>query len=205
MTCRWGDCSPAQQLPEKSLGSGVQLGWGDPGLGTFPRSLCGTRALIRVPSSWHCAPAGETSSLGRGFWCKGPMRHLLMIKLSWLLPLLGFAHWCAHDLSSEHICGGPAQVCVCLRVVQELCLSSRPQLSDWALASAWAMRVSSPSARRWAGSFRDVLTWLLSFQWMKDMWRSDPCYADYGVDGSTCSFFIYLSEVSGFGGVHGCG
>lgn len=45
------------------------------------------------------------------------------------------------------------------------------------------------------GLLRDVLTWLLSFQWMKDMWRSDPCYADYGVDGSTCSFFIYLSEV----------
>lgn len=36
------------------------------------------------------------------------------------------------------------------------------------------------------------------FQWMKDMWRSDPCYASYGVDGSTCSFFIYLSEVSNF-------
>uniref|UniRef100_A0A8C1Q7U4 alpha-1,6-mannosyl-glycoprotein 6-beta-N-acetylglucosaminyltransferase n=1 Tax=Cyprinus carpio TaxID=7962 RepID=A0A8C1Q7U4_CYPCA len=31
--------------------------------------------------------------------------------------------------------------------------------------------------------------------WMKDMWRSDPCYSNYGVDGSTCSFFIYLSEV----------
>uniref|UniRef100_A0A671SC30 alpha-1,6-mannosyl-glycoprotein 6-beta-N-acetylglucosaminyltransferase n=1 Tax=Sinocyclocheilus anshuiensis TaxID=1608454 RepID=A0A671SC30_9TELE len=31
--------------------------------------------------------------------------------------------------------------------------------------------------------------------WMKDMWRSDPCYGNYGVDGSTCSFFIYLSEV----------
>uniref|UniRef100_A0A672Q982 alpha-1,6-mannosyl-glycoprotein 6-beta-N-acetylglucosaminyltransferase n=1 Tax=Sinocyclocheilus grahami TaxID=75366 RepID=A0A672Q982_SINGR len=31
--------------------------------------------------------------------------------------------------------------------------------------------------------------------WMKDMWRSDPCYGIYGVDGSTCSFFIYLSEV----------
>ncbi|XP_038607466.1 alpha-1,6-mannosylglycoprotein 6-beta-N-acetylglucosaminyltransferase A [Tachyglossus aculeatus] len=32
-------------------------------------------------------------------------------------------------------------------------------------------------------------------KWMRDMWRSDPCYASYGVDGSTCSFFIYLSEV----------
>ncbi|XP_048389779.1 alpha-1,6-mannosylglycoprotein 6-beta-N-acetylglucosaminyltransferase A isoform X2 [Stegostoma tigrinum] len=32
-------------------------------------------------------------------------------------------------------------------------------------------------------------------KWMKTMWRSDPCYASYGVDGSICSFFIYLSEV----------
>ncbi|XP_075037066.1 alpha-1,6-mannosylglycoprotein 6-beta-N-acetylglucosaminyltransferase A isoform X2 [Mixophyes fleayi] len=32
-------------------------------------------------------------------------------------------------------------------------------------------------------------------KWMKDMWRSDVCYSTYGVDGSTCSFFIYLSEV----------
>ncbi|KAK1876816.1 Alpha-16-mannosylglycoprotein 6-beta-N-acetylglucosaminyltransferase A [Dissostichus eleginoides] len=31
--------------------------------------------------------------------------------------------------------------------------------------------------------------------WMKDMWRSDSCYGNYGVDGSTCSYFIYLSEV----------
>lgn len=47
-----------------------------------------------------------------------------------------------------------------------------------------------------------VIMWYLTdcgfvlLQWMKDMWRSDPCYASYGVDGSTCSFFIYLSEVS---------
>ncbi|XP_076879333.1 alpha-1,6-mannosylglycoprotein 6-beta-N-acetylglucosaminyltransferase A [Brachyhypopomus gauderio] len=32
-------------------------------------------------------------------------------------------------------------------------------------------------------------------KWMKDMWRSDGCYGNYGVDGTTCSFFIYLSEV----------
>ncbi|KAM8934674.1 alpha-1,6-mannosylglycoprotein 6-beta-N-acetylglucosaminyltransferase A [Pelodytes ibericus] len=32
-------------------------------------------------------------------------------------------------------------------------------------------------------------------KWMKDMWKSDSCYSNYGVDGSTCSFFIYLSEV----------
>lgn len=31
---------------------------------------------------------------------------------------------------------------------------------------------------------------------MKEMWRSDSCYGSYGVDGSVCSFFIYLSEVS---------
>ena len=27
------------------------------------------------------------------------------------------------------------------------------------------------------------------------MWQSDPCYASYGVDGSECSFLMYLSEV----------
>ncbi|XP_078259557.1 alpha-1,6-mannosylglycoprotein 6-beta-N-acetylglucosaminyltransferase A [Rhinoraja longicauda] len=32
-------------------------------------------------------------------------------------------------------------------------------------------------------------------KWMKTMWQSDHCYASYGVDGSICSFFIYLSEV----------
>uniref|UniRef100_A0A4W4HT68 alpha-1,6-mannosyl-glycoprotein 6-beta-N-acetylglucosaminyltransferase n=1 Tax=Electrophorus electricus TaxID=8005 RepID=A0A4W4HT68_ELEEL len=32
-------------------------------------------------------------------------------------------------------------------------------------------------------------------KWMKDMWRSDTCYGNYGVDGTSCSFFIYLSEV----------
>ncbi|XP_031708201.1 alpha-1,6-mannosylglycoprotein 6-beta-N-acetylglucosaminyltransferase A [Anarrhichthys ocellatus] len=31
--------------------------------------------------------------------------------------------------------------------------------------------------------------------WMKEMWSTDSCYGSYGVDGSTCSFFIYLSEV----------
>ncbi|XP_071497328.1 alpha-1,6-mannosylglycoprotein 6-beta-N-acetylglucosaminyltransferase A-like isoform X3 [Diadema antillarum] len=32
-------------------------------------------------------------------------------------------------------------------------------------------------------------------KWMRDMWKSDPCYAHYGVDGSECSFRVYLSEV----------
>ncbi|XP_037542259.1 alpha-1,6-mannosylglycoprotein 6-beta-N-acetylglucosaminyltransferase A [Nematolebias whitei] len=32
-------------------------------------------------------------------------------------------------------------------------------------------------------------------KWMKDMWKSDPCYSSYGVNGSLCSFIIYLSEV----------
>ncbi|XP_072032100.1 alpha-1,6-mannosylglycoprotein 6-beta-N-acetylglucosaminyltransferase A-like isoform X2 [Amphiura filiformis] len=31
--------------------------------------------------------------------------------------------------------------------------------------------------------------------WMKNMWKSDVCYARYGVDGSQCSIHIYLSEV----------
>ncbi|KAJ8320432.1 hypothetical protein KUTeg_002019 [Tegillarca granosa] len=33
---------------------------------------------------------------------------------------------------------------------------------------------------------------------MKEMWKSDPCYASYGVDGSECSFVMYLSEVEGW-------
>lgn len=32
--------------------------------------------------------------------------------------------------------------------------------------------------------------------WMRQFWRSDPCYEkDHGVNGSICSFIIYLSEV----------
>uniref|UniRef100_A0A3Q2PML1 alpha-1,6-mannosyl-glycoprotein 6-beta-N-acetylglucosaminyltransferase n=1 Tax=Fundulus heteroclitus TaxID=8078 RepID=A0A3Q2PML1_FUNHE len=34
--------------------------------------------------------------------------------------------------------------------------------------------------------------------WMRARWTSDPCYAYYGVDGSDCSFLIYLSEVEWF-------
>ncbi|XP_031419477.1 alpha-1,6-mannosylglycoprotein 6-beta-N-acetylglucosaminyltransferase B isoform X2 [Clupea harengus] len=35
-------------------------------------------------------------------------------------------------------------------------------------------------------------------EWMRARWTSDPCYAFYGVDGSDCSFLIYLSEVEWF-------
>lgn len=35
-------------------------------------------------------------------------------------------------------------------------------------------------------------------EWMKQMWKSDPCYASYGVDGSVCSFIMYLSEIEGW-------
>ncbi|XP_052815041.1 alpha-1,6-mannosylglycoprotein 6-beta-N-acetylglucosaminyltransferase A-like [Mya arenaria] len=35
-------------------------------------------------------------------------------------------------------------------------------------------------------------------EWMKNMWQSDPCYASFGVDGSTCSFIMFLSEVEGW-------
>uniref|UniRef100_A0A671YU04 alpha-1,6-mannosyl-glycoprotein 6-beta-N-acetylglucosaminyltransferase n=1 Tax=Sparus aurata TaxID=8175 RepID=A0A671YU04_SPAAU len=38
----------------------------------------------------------------------------------------------------------------------------------------------------------------LPFQWMRARWTSDPCYAFYGVDGSDCSFLVYLSEVEWF-------
>ncbi|XP_046542925.1 alpha-1,6-mannosylglycoprotein 6-beta-N-acetylglucosaminyltransferase A-like isoform X1 [Haliotis rubra] len=34
--------------------------------------------------------------------------------------------------------------------------------------------------------------------WMSKMWKSDPCYATYGVDGSDCSYVMYLSEVEGW-------
>lgn len=39
------------------------------------------------------------------------------------------------------------------------------------------------------------IMFLRLFQWMRQMWQSDACYASYGVDGSECSFLMYLSEV----------
>uniref|UniRef100_A0A4W3K722 alpha-1,6-mannosyl-glycoprotein 6-beta-N-acetylglucosaminyltransferase n=1 Tax=Callorhinchus milii TaxID=7868 RepID=A0A4W3K722_CALMI len=38
--------------------------------------------------------------------------------------------------------------------------------------------------------------------WMKEMWQSESCYANYGVNGSTCSFIVYLSEVENFCPMH---
>lgn len=35
-------------------------------------------------------------------------------------------------------------------------------------------------------------------EWMRSKWTSDPCYAFYGVDGTECSFLVYLSEVEWF-------
>ncbi|XP_069769993.1 alpha-1,6-mannosylglycoprotein 6-beta-N-acetylglucosaminyltransferase A-like [Narcine bancroftii] len=35
-------------------------------------------------------------------------------------------------------------------------------------------------------------------KWMNEMWKSEPCYANYGVNGSICSFIKYLSEVENF-------
>ncbi|XP_068119772.1 alpha-1,6-mannosylglycoprotein 6-beta-N-acetylglucosaminyltransferase B isoform X4 [Hyperolius riggenbachi] len=35
-------------------------------------------------------------------------------------------------------------------------------------------------------------------EWMRSRWTSDPCYAFYGVDGTECSFLVYLSEVEWF-------
>ena len=36
------------------------------------------------------------------------------------------------------------------------------------------------------------------FQWMRQFWKSDPCYEkEHGVNGTICSFIVYLSEASG--------
>ncbi|KAM4692565.1 alpha-1,6-mannosylglycoprotein 6-beta-N-acetylglucosaminyltransferase B [Rhinophrynus dorsalis] len=35
-------------------------------------------------------------------------------------------------------------------------------------------------------------------EWMRSRWTSDPCYSFYGVDGTECSFLVYLSEVEWF-------
>ncbi|XP_072339424.1 alpha-1,6-mannosylglycoprotein 6-beta-N-acetylglucosaminyltransferase B-like isoform X3 [Scyliorhinus torazame] len=35
-------------------------------------------------------------------------------------------------------------------------------------------------------------------EWMRARWTSDPCYAYYGVDGTDCSFLVYLSEKEWF-------
>lgn len=77
-------------------------------------------------------------------------------------------------------------------------LSFRPRLEPARSPSepSPSLLAGVPGRRDQAAHRRSRLLWL--FQWMKDMWRSDPCYAEYGVDGSTCSFFIYLSEVSSF-------
>ncbi|CAH1789934.1 unnamed protein product [Owenia fusiformis] len=31
--------------------------------------------------------------------------------------------------------------------------------------------------------------------WMRDHWKTDPCYSTYGVDGTECSFIYYLGEI----------
>ncbi|KAI0216419.1 Alpha-1,6-mannosylglycoprotein 6-beta-N-acetylglucosaminyltransferase A [Lamellibrachia satsuma] len=38
----------------------------------------------------------------------------------------------------------------------------------------------------------------IKMAWMRAHWKSDPCYAKLGVDGSECSFQVYLSEVESF-------
>uniref|UniRef100_A0A3Q2SQ55 alpha-1,6-mannosyl-glycoprotein 6-beta-N-acetylglucosaminyltransferase n=1 Tax=Fundulus heteroclitus TaxID=8078 RepID=A0A3Q2SQ55_FUNHE len=36
------------------------------------------------------------------------------------------------------------------------------------------------------------------WQFLRARWQSDPCYAFYGVDGSTCSILVYLSQIEDF-------
>lgn len=38
-------------------------------------------------------------------------------------------------------------------------------------------------------------THIHTHQWMNTFWKSDSCYKKLGVDGTNCSFQIYLSEV----------
>uniref|UniRef100_A0A671K6T3 alpha-1,6-mannosyl-glycoprotein 6-beta-N-acetylglucosaminyltransferase n=1 Tax=Sinocyclocheilus anshuiensis TaxID=1608454 RepID=A0A671K6T3_9TELE len=45
---------------------------------------------------------------------------------------------------------------------------------------------------------RAVYLGFLYTEWMRARWTSDPCYSFYGVDGSDCSFLIYLSEAEWF-------
>jgi len=33
---------------------------------------------------------------------------------------------------------------------------------------------------------------------MREMWKTDRCYAEWGVDGGDCSIIKYLSEVEHF-------
>nr|CAB3263808.1 alpha-1,6-mannosylglycoprotein 6-beta-N-acetylglucosaminyltransferase A-like [Phallusia mammillata] len=35
----------------------------------------------------------------------------------------------------------------------------------------------------------------VKLKWMREMWKSDKCYEDWGVDGSECSIYKFLSEV----------
>lgn len=57
-----------------------------------------------------------------------------------------------------------------------------------------ALRVASslPSCRM------SPMCFFAPLQWMRARWTSDPCYAFFGVDGTECSFLIYLSEVEWF-------
>ncbi|CAG5897598.1 unnamed protein product, partial [Menidia menidia] len=56
-----------------------------------------------------------------------------------------------------------------------------------------------PDARsRTQKTTRSFLSHTHTHLWMRARWTSDPCYAFYGVDGSDCSFLIYLSEVEWF-------
>ena len=44
-------------------------------------------------------------------------------------------------------------------------------------------------------SFTFVVCFL---QWMEEFWKSEPCYAQFGVNGSKCSFQFYLSAIEHF-------
>lgn len=80
-----------------------------------------------------------------------------------------------------------------LTVVTYWCLSGNR--GPWNICLA-CQRPSSPA---WGLTEVIPLNCVFScFQWMRARWTSDPCYAFFGVDGTECSFLIYLSEVEWF-------
>lgn len=82
MACPWGDHSPAQWFPEKGFGSGVQLGGGDQTPETFTWSSFGTPTFIHVLFPKETATLVTPAFCTEGIGVQGPIRHLLLIKLS---------------------------------------------------------------------------------------------------------------------------
>uniref|UniRef100_A0A914ZVG1 alpha-1,6-mannosyl-glycoprotein 6-beta-N-acetylglucosaminyltransferase n=2 Tax=Parascaris univalens TaxID=6257 RepID=A0A914ZVG1_PARUN len=72
----------------------------------------------------------------------------------------------------------------------------RVNRANLAMVSKHAKQVlSNASCHLPAAALADYRDCATKLQWMKEGWKSHSCYAEHGVDGSLCSFVIYLSEV----------